>query len=601
MADPRNTYQIATNTQLPITIPAATEDSAGVMTADQAEQSALTADFGADERVFIYARPNPNTFDSLPAGSDVTGDGSATAPYATITKAIRAVPALQRNVRYFVDVSGVHESLGGVGELTVPPFVTPDRLLQSNPGTLVTPVVFDELPINVYGKPILLATLSGSFTSATDPTTGLRTYTDPTATWTPNQWKGKYLLGGANGQFAAIASNSDTTLEVCATTAFTGTLTINDYSASLTNPLGNTRFTLSILASGVQIQFSGMKFLHATSTFQAVFTADALATRFTCCELQGLQAGRSRFVDMNACYIRSTTAISAGTGGVGFNFAGNGNANGINRCFFENVRHQINSNINTFSFGQNIYDGCVSVGHGGGTGTGLGGILQACLGLYKRSNEYIRNSPAATQGGVAIGGHGLTYFGGGKCQVDTTRIQSCAGSALYAENPGRIDLTSVVGPAASGAAASIVSGAPTGMVRVTGLTGMFANAVGSKLTISGAASAGNNGSFQIIKFISATEVYIINASAVTGDANNGSISWTHRNAVYGIDCQDGAHVKITSDTTLVTGALGDLHSGAMAARTYVDFRANAPLRNQFDVPGFTGATADTTTGSRIFQ
>lgn len=69
-----------------------------------------------------------------------------------------------------------------------------------------------------------------------------------------------------------------------------------------------------------------------------------------------------------------------------------------------------------------------------------------------------------------------------------------------------------------------------GVSTITGLTGMTANSVGNFLTVSGAASAGNNGTFLIINFISATSVDISNAAGVAPDANNGAITWTERRA-----------------------------------------------------------------------
>ena len=81
----------------------------------------------------------------------------------------------------------------------------------------------------------------------------------------------------------------------------------------------------------------------------------------------------------------------------------------------------------------------------------------------------------------------------------------------------------------TGAAANVTTfGA--GVSTMTGLTGMTANSVGNFLTVSGAASAGNNGTFLIVAFISATSVQIANAAGVAADANNGSITWTERRA-----------------------------------------------------------------------
>jgi hypothetical protein len=76
----------------------------------------------------------------------------------------------------------------------------------------------------------------------------------------------------------------------------------------------------------------------------------------------------------------------------------------------------------------------------------------------------------------------------------------------------------------SGAAASITVG---GTVVVSGLTGMTAQSAGRFLTITGAATPANNGTFLITVFTSATTVQISNPSAAT-DANNGAISWQER-------------------------------------------------------------------------
>jgi hypothetical protein len=81
----------------------------------------------------------------------------------------------------------------------------------------------------------------------------------------------------------------------------------------------------------------------------------------------------------------------------------------------------------------------------------------------------------------------------------------------------------------SGAAASITTfSTPT--LTITGLTGMTAASVENFLTLSGAASGGNNGTFRIIAFNSATSVDVDNVAGVASDANSGSISWVERKA-----------------------------------------------------------------------
>jgi len=79
----------------------------------------------------------------------------------------------------------------------------------------------------------------------------------------------------------------------------------------------------------------------------------------------------------------------------------------------------------------------------------------------------------------------------------------------------------------TGATASITTFSG-GLVTFTGLTGMTAASRGNFLTVTGAASAGNNGTFLIAEFVSATSVRVANASGVASDANSGAISWTER-------------------------------------------------------------------------
>jgi hypothetical protein len=82
----------------------------------------------------------------------------------------------------------------------------------------------------------------------------------------------------------------------------------------------------------------------------------------------------------------------------------------------------------------------------------------------------------------------------------------------------------------SGAVASTAAGAGAGNLRITGLTGMTAQSVGRYLTISGAATLANNGTFLIAAYNSATSVDIVNASGATPDANDGALNWVERYA-----------------------------------------------------------------------
>lgn len=79
----------------------------------------------------------------------------------------------------------------------------------------------------------------------------------------------------------------------------------------------------------------------------------------------------------------------------------------------------------------------------------------------------------------------------------------------------------------SGTSASIASAsASAGTAVVQGLGMCNPAQVGQNLVLSGATSAGNNGSFPIAFFLSPTSLVIANANAVAPDASNGAIAWS---------------------------------------------------------------------------
>lgn len=89
------------------------------------------------------------------------------------------------------------------------------------------------------------------------------------------------------------------------------------------------------------------------------------------------------------------------------------------------------------------------------------------------------------------------------------------------------------------------------------------------------------------------------------------------NAGIGVVANDGANVRVKDDGTLVTGVGGDIKVGTLAVRTWVDFRAVAPIKNEYDLstpfvvassgvaqpPGdeLTGAGSGGRSGTRLFQ
>lgn len=76
--------------------------------------------------------------------------------------------------------------------------------------------------------------------------------------------------------------------------------------------------------------------------------------------------------------------------------------------------------------------------------------------------------------------------------------------------------------------AATISAVAGGKATLTGLTGMAAGSTAHNITLSGCATAANNGTFAITDYISATSVKIANANAVFPDANSGAITWTEK-------------------------------------------------------------------------
>lgn len=141
----------------------------------------------------------------------------------------------------------------------------------------------------------------------------------------------------------------------------------------------------------------------------------------------------------------------------------------------------------------------------------------------------------------------------------------------------------------TGAAASIVAGAAGGHVRVTGVTGMTAASVGNYLTISGAASGGNNGTFLIAVYTSATSVDVVNGSGVTGDANNGAITWTEYAPTTNIVPVAGSATTTVAVNDDMFNRLEDTAATFMSAGVKAGDTIQIPLDpNDYGASAFTG-------------
>jgi len=148
--------------------------------------------------------------------------------------------------------------------------------------------------------------------------------------------------------------------------------------------------------------------------------------------------------------------------------------------------------------------------------TGISGFVAASVGRYIRLTGF----GDANDGLFRIlsqGGTTLTYFN-----------PNCPGSAT-----GGVSQTWSERQGGTAASSGLSGSAPAtpGRQNITGLTGMvlatsfMRGSVGNRLTISGAATGANNGTFMITRVLSATSVEVDNAAGVV-DANNGAILWS---------------------------------------------------------------------------
>ncbi len=85
--------------------------------------------------------------------------------------------------------------------------------------------------------------------------------------------------------------------------------------------------------------------------------------------------------------------------------------------------------------------------------------------------------------------------------------------------------TQLMSTTQSGSKASVTSTTGT-LATITGLAFASGAWLGQWLTLSGAGSSGNNGTFQIVIIDDPTSIQVQNGSAVAPDANDGALSWS---------------------------------------------------------------------------
>lgn len=107
--------------------------------------------------------------------------------------------------------------------------------------------------------------------------------------------------------------------------------------------------------------------------------------------------------------------------------------------------------------------------------------------------------------------------------------------------PATQNLLTLANVGAGGTGPSVTTLAQGTFATITGLSGLVAptenpdtpNSEGNFITFAGFASAGNNGTFQIVKVLSASSCVVRNTGAVAGDANNGlvGVTWQEKSVL----------------------------------------------------------------------
>ena len=235
------------------------------------------------------------TINARPGGSDSSGNGSASSPYATLVRAARDVqPILAAGRRVIVDSTDVTEVLPD--NYTFPAWKAP-RNIGFTP--ISDPYFLFSGAVDIRALPRLTTVVSAAdatiaaadiLSSVQDPVTQLVTITlnVPRPSWAGNALKGKLVIGtfsvGAN---CTVAASTATTLLITNTAAPTTPIQIMEPSCSLsgTDSLAGPGFGGALNAYNCDsISFSGIK-IASTGAGNGLYAAGQGMTICQLCEL----------------------------------------------------------------------------------------------------------------------------------------------------------------------------------------------------------------------------------------------------------------------------------------------------------------------------
>lgn len=144
---------------------------------------------------------------------------------------------------------------------------------------------------------------------------------------------------------------------------------------------------------------------------------------------------------------------------------------------------------------------------------------------------------------------------------------------------GNIQLGSQTGSGASSTTSATI-------MTLTGLTGMTTSSVGHALTLSGATNTGNNGTFTIVNFVSATSVRVFNPN-LNGGTETGTLTWSER--VSGSASITWA--ALTNIREQVISGLSGMTANSPGHQIYLQGSANANNNGVFQILSFISSSS----------
>lgn len=367
-----------------------------------------------------------NTIYARPTGSDSTGNGTLGNPYATFVRALQDVPLhIFSDERYVVDITGITEELDG---FNFPPITAQTDLPEFD----VVQPLWDGLyaALHIKAEPTATHTIAGGEISSqdADSNTGMMTVVT-TNSYTPDELKGKLIIGSGVMEWGMISGNTATDIEHTSDEAFTAPITLYDPGATIknANPLSYNA-PIRLVHMGIAVSFAGISLEHDSGSLYrdslSIFNEGEVLV--VGCKCEGI-GNAMAYLQGWWCHFRNK-AIGAGWSSWGYNvydsvrtFGSSGSSNPVGEIEFFKSR----------------FLGC---GPAGGVGTGLLATSRYGVGthieiLYCEIRNALNDGIVKKSGTLTVG---------------DTNIKDSAGHAIRTLGTAIVQLTSVKGTGNAG-------------------------------------------------------------------------------------------------------------------------------------------------------